>query len=106
MPDIVDANTGARLDRGVEYTPYKWGNSSGSDNQPHPNPKEAKKEAEANYFAMCLLMPEDFLVKDVKELGGIELEDDAKVKTLAKKYKVSTQLMTLRLGQLSKVLSL
>lgn len=57
-------------------------------------------DAEANAFAMELLMPEKFLRRDVATLGGIDIEDDEKVTRLARKYKVSVQVMTLRLGQL------
>lgn len=55
-------------------------------------------EAEANAFAMELLMPEEWLRKDIA--GGFDIEDDAKLKKLAKKYGVSMQVMALRIGQL------
>lgn len=57
-------------------------------------------EREANYFAMCLLMPEAFLRKDIQALGGIDIEDDKTMSKLAKKYGVSITMLTLRLGQL------
>lgn len=56
------------------------------------------EEREANYFAMCLLMPEEFLKEDVAKLKDKSLE--AAVGELAKRYKVSEPMMTLRLGQL------
>ena len=52
---------------------------------------------EANYFAMCLLMPEQFLRKD---MVGIDLTDDVAVGRLAKKYKVPAATMAFRIGQL------
>ena len=38
-----------------------------------------KEEAEANLFAMCLLIPEDMLRADLKRLGIIafDIEEDA-----------------------------
>jgi Zn-dependent peptidase ImmA (M78 family) len=55
---------------------------------------------EANAFAMALLMPEDWLRRDIEKLGGIDIEDVQKVGKLAKRYRVSVQVMTLRIGQL------
>jgi len=61
---------------------------------------EAKMEDEANEFAMHLLVPTDFLKAELAKLGGIDIEDEKAVQKLAKKFKVSQQIMTLRLGQL------
>ena len=57
-------------------------------------------DEEANAFAMELLMPEAWLRRDVAKMGGIDIEDDKKVKKLAERYRVSVQAMTLRLGQI------
>jgi Zn-dependent peptidase ImmA (M78 family) len=57
-------------------------------------------EAESNYFAMCLLMPESFLRQDIKEMGGLDLTEDSPIRKLAQKYQVSIAMMTLRLAQL------
>jgi Zn-dependent peptidase ImmA (M78 family) len=57
-------------------------------------------EHEANIFAMELLMPTSFLLKDLKEIGGIDVADGSGVEKLAKKYRVSQALMALRIGQL------
>ena len=62
-------------------------------------------EREANLFAMELLMPYDMLKRDVAEIGGIDPEgSDEKsrhqLKYLAKRYKVSEQVMMFRLGQI------
>lgn len=61
-----------------------------------------QREAAANYFAMCLLMPKDFLIKDFAEYcpNGIDLVDDPQVQKLADRYRVSLQLMLIRLHQL------
>lgn len=55
-----------------------------------------REEIEANRFAAELLMPYDFLMKDVKD-GYIDIEDEEEIEELAKKYRVSTQAMTFRL---------
>lgn len=57
-------------------------------------------EAEANAFAMELLMPSEFLLRDLKQMGGIDLADDEQVAKLAKKYRVAVSLMAIRIGQL------
>lgn len=57
-------------------------------------------EAEANAFAMELLMPTDFLLRDIKQMGGIDIADDAGITKLAKKYRVAVSLVAVRIGQL------
>lgn len=61
----------------------------------------ADMEAEANAFAMELLMPEPFLRADIEKLGGVAVDDEAAVTMLAKRYRVSPTVMALRLGQLT-----
>jgi len=60
------------------------------------------QEAEANAFAMALLMPE-IMVKDaLKKLyrRNPAIMDDEIIRTLAHKFEVQEYLMTLRLHQL------
>ena len=57
------------------------------------------KEREANYFAMCLLMPEQFVRDEVKKMGGLDLVDDLKLNKLARKFQVSDGMMAMRLEQ-------
>ncbi|MBN9535065.1 MAG: ImmA/IrrE family metallo-endopeptidase [Alphaproteobacteria bacterium] len=57
--------------------------------------------AEANAFAMELLMPEQFLRDDLKRMGGVDIEDSKTIAKLAKRYQVSAGAMILRIGQLS-----
>lgn len=57
----------------------------------------AEQDAEANAFALELLMPADWLRRDA---AGIDLLDARAVGRLAKKYRVEPQLMAVRLGQL------
>lgn len=71
-----------------------------------PNIVTPDEEKEANYFAMCLLMPEDLLNKEIKRMGGnFDIEDGKAIKRLADKFKVSVAVMTLRLGQISELRS-
>lgn len=53
--------------------------------------------AEANAFAMELLMPEAWLRKDA---AVMDICDDKAVERLAKKYRVSASVMAYRLGEL------
>ena len=65
------------------------------------NSQEITEEAEANQFAMCLLMPEDFVRREVKKMGGnFDIEDTKSAKQLADKFKVSLPIMMIRLGQI------
>lgn len=61
---------------------------------------EQDREEEANYFAMCLLMPRDLVVEEVRKLGGVDLADDRKMGELAARFGVSISLMATRIGQL------
>lgn len=56
-----------------------------------------QRDAEANAFALELLMPEDWIRRDAK---GIDLADDQAIATLATRYKVPNSLMAFRIGQL------
>ena len=56
-------------------------------------------EIEANAFAAALLMPEEFLKKDVARLR-FDVEDSEQIDELATKYAVSGQAMTFRLMNL------
>ncbi len=58
------------------------------------------EEREANYFAMCLLMPESFVRAEIKKLGTVDAVDGSGIEKLARIFKVSIPLMTLRIGQL------
>ena len=60
-----------------------------------------QEEQEANLFAAELLMPASFLEEDLEELDPVDLEDEAVIAMLAKRYKVSTRAMTFRLAYLN-----
>jgi Zn-dependent peptidase ImmA (M78 family) len=70
----------------------------------HPNrskrPIQDAMEREANEFAMDLLMPTDLMLADLAALGGVDIEDSPAIAKLARKYRVSEQVMTIRIGQL------
>lgn len=57
------------------------------------------QEIEANTFAATLLMPEEFLQKDL-EGRTIDAHDDGVLRSLAQKYKVSQMALTIRLTEL------
>jgi Zn-dependent peptidase ImmA (M78 family) len=59
-----------------------------------------EKEQEANLFAAELLMPIDFLRKDVQVSTRVDIEDGAFLRELAKRYEVSQQAMVFRLTNL------
>ena len=60
--------------------------------------QQEEQEEEANYFARCLLVPREFLLRDIAAMGGqIDISDDDALKSLAKKYGVSLGVMAMRL---------
>lgn len=56
------------------------------------------QEAEANLFAMALLMPEELVRKELAK--GIDIAEDEEIKKLAKKFQVPIGLMAIRIGQI------
>jgi len=62
-----------------------------------------ENEIQANYFAACLLMPEEFLRRDVAQLArfnGETVLSEPEIFSLAKKYQVSRAAMSYRLVNL------
>jgi Zn-dependent peptidase ImmA (M78 family) len=57
------------------------------------------EEIEANKFASALLLPKHLLLPDLQR-QPIELDDEQQLKSLAVKYKVSLQALTIRLQNL------
>lgn len=57
------------------------------------------EEAEANQFAMELLMPTQFVRDEVAKLKGGDIADDKFIKLLAAKFQVPVGIMGIRLGQ-------
>lgn len=60
--------------------------------------KNRQMHAEANMFALEILIPFEFIIKDGR---GVDIADDEAVKRLADKYKVPAAVMALRLGQVA-----
>lgn len=56
----------------------------------------SRKEAEANRFAAALIMPEDAVSRELRNLGSPE--EEGVVRELAEMFRVSTQAMKIRLG--------
>jgi len=56
-------------------------------------------EDEANYFAMCLLMPEHLVKREFAKIT-LDLTSDEPLKEMAKIFDVSITAMALRLAQL------
>lgn len=78
----------------------------GSSANPHTVDSD---EIEANLFTMALLMPEEWLRRDCRMMfdivkgsrgPGFDIEHDPRIEQLADRYRVSTQLMTIRLVDL------
>lgn len=66
-------------------------------------PTEKRQDKEANYFARCLLMPEEMFLKQVeilKENTGKTLSTQEAVKKLAKTFKVEEYHVVIRLKEL------
>jgi len=58
------------------------------------------KEIQANAFAAELLMPEEVLREKLIAMGGINIEDEKALESLAKDFKVSKTAITVRLSSL------
>lgn len=61
---------------------------------------DEKADREANCFARCLLMPESFVLSELKKMGKIDLTDPRQSKNLADRFGVSEPMITIRLVEL------
>lgn len=59
-----------------------------------------QQEREANQFAMELMIPMEWLRRELRAYRKMDLLDDSVVKDLAKKFRVPVALMGMRLGEL------
>lgn len=59
-----------------------------------------KKEQEANYFALALLMPREILIREIKS-AKLDLTNDVALKELAKKFGVSQTALMVRMSHLN-----
>lgn len=64
------------------------------------NHQRPELEKEANYFAMCLLMPEKLVRQEVEKRKPISLTDDKFLLDMAKTFDVPISAMAVRLAQL------
>lgn len=67
---------------------------------PKPTKAELIREAEANYFAVCLLMPDVMVHAEFAKLTPAERDIDQVIKILAERFQVSQQVVALRLNEL------
>ena len=81
------------VDRGFEVRLRSDESSKGTDID----------EKEANLFAAELLMPKEFVDRDLAELQNEDLTEERTVENLAKKYNVSTSAFAFRLAYLGYV---
>lgn len=58
-------------------------------------------EAEANAFALCILIPGDMLKDEVDKIGGLDLTSDADFKMLCDKFQVSQTAMMVRMSMMN-----
>lgn len=68
--------------------------------------QQRQQEAEANYFAICLLMPRHWVHTELdKMMAGCVTDDQVLVKQMATKFGVSETMMTMRLVELGRLTS-
>lgn len=87
---LHDQDEALHYDRGFKVRLRSDKSSEGSD----------EAEIEANLFAAELLMPAQFVERDLANIDGIDLQDDGTIEELADKYRVSKQAMLYRLNYL------
>jgi Zn-dependent peptidase ImmA (M78 family) len=61
---------------------------------------DQEQDEEANYFAMCLLMPREMVRAELDAHGPLDMHDDKSIANLARKFGVSVPIFCLRLQQL------
>lgn len=59
-------------------------------------------EAEANYFARCLLVPEGLLRSELTRFRSFDAGNDRHIMSLAKKFAVPIAVIVQRLAELGK----
>ncbi len=64
------------------------------------------QEREANLFASTLLMPKEFLEKDLRHLQNVATHNDTLIRNLARKYGVSAHALLIRISTLELLTSL
>lgn len=87
---LLHSDERVHVDRGFEIKRRDNKSKEGTDTE----------EVEANLFAAELLMPADFLIRDLSKMESIDLSNESALKGLAKKYQVSSQALAFRLAYL------
>ena len=59
-------------------------------------------EKEANIFALCILMPREMIIEDLRK--GLDLGSDDDLKMLCEKYGVTSTALTARISLLKRQL--
>lgn len=69
--------------------------------------RERTQEAEANYFAICLLMPRQWVHTELDKLLDLNknMPEDEIVQRMAKRFQVSEVMMTMRLVELGRMIA-
>ena len=65
------------------------------------SPKEARQEREANAFAAAILMPKEFILKEVRNQKYIGYNETTLIEELARLFEVSVPAMTYRFADLN-----
>lgn len=60
--------------------------------------QQDQMDREATAFAMELLMPTEFIRAELAKMPPLDIDDQRSIEQLAKKFKVSPQVMLLRLA--------
>ena len=68
--------------------------------KPYSN-KDIKQEREANAFAAALLMPRDFIMKEIRDLKYKDFDENRLISAMAKLFDVSIPAMTYRFAELN-----
>ena len=64
--------------------------------------KDIKQEEEANYFASCLLMPQDMFLGEYEKVRGFQEEE--RTKLLSKIFDVPEWAVMMRINQLKEII--
>lgn len=92
QPDLLQVTTG-ELTAILENRLTALRSSAGTRSEEEPQ----NMDTEADAFALELLTPTQFLIKAIRKMDGISIDDDEKMDRLARKFKVSRQRLAQRI---------
>jgi Zn-dependent peptidase ImmA (M78 family) len=90
---LLHTNDKVHVDRGFEVRLRNEESSQGTN----------VDEKEANLFAAELLMPKEFIERDLQDIEAVDLMEERTIKSLAEKYQVSAHAFAFRLAYLGYV---